>query len=110
MTATDAAPVHLYTSAEVLAAVPGLTYRQLDYWTRTGIIAAIDDLPGSGVARGYRWSELRVIALVAALVDRLGANPRRAAELARLALECTATIAARGRHGRPIHLTLGDPQ
>lgn len=109
----NTAPVHLYTSAEVMAAIPGLTYRQLDYWTRTGVIAAVTDLPGSGIARGYTHDEVVVAALVAALVDDLGANPHKAGVIARMAQlgphDGGVNLAPHIRGGRTIRITLEDP-
>jgi hypothetical protein len=45
----------------------GLTYRQLDYWTRVGYLRAADPTPGTGQAR--EWPEMEVV--VAALMLRL---------------------------------------
>jgi len=45
-----------------------ITYRQLDYWTRTGCVHARgDDAPGSGFWRVYDDDEYRVITLIARL-------------------------------------------
>lgn len=31
----------------------GISYRQLDYWTRTGLLQPMGDIPGSGWARAF---------------------------------------------------------
>lgn len=45
----------------------GLTYRQLDYWTRQGYLRPVNPDPGSGVQR--RWPEEELV--VARLMRRL---------------------------------------
>jgi hypothetical protein len=60
----------------------GVTYRQLDYWTRHGLLSSDPPTPGSGTAR--RWSETEVE--VAARLVRLlaaGLSLRVAAGVAR---------------------------
>lgn len=63
-------------SYEVLAAVPGLTYRQLDYWIRTGRVhvtvqhgADGDRLTGSGYARDIDEDEVAVVRTMTALTN-----------------------------------------
>lgn len=49
----------LFTTAEVLANTPGLSFRMLDYWLRTGTITiAAGGAPGSGRQRMWTASEL----------------------------------------------------
>lgn len=67
---------------EVLAAVPGLTYRQLDHWLNRGFIRARDPHPGSGVARSLTPGEVKVLQTMYLLVQA-GFAPDRAARLAR---------------------------
>lgn len=58
---------------EVLAAIPYLTYRQLDYWTTTGRIHTIGSGHGSGIHR--RWSPDQVaIASRMLWLTNLGVN------------------------------------
>ena len=59
------------TSAEVCQRT-GLTYRQLDYWTRTGRIASIVDEVGSGAVRSYAPTVVREIR---SLLRRIDACP-----------------------------------
>lgn len=50
----------LKTSQEA-ATLAGVTYRQLDYWTRIGLVAPAQTARGSGTAR--RWSPEDILAL-----------------------------------------------
>jgi DNA-binding transcriptional MerR regulator len=63
----------------------GCTYRQLDYWTRTGLIeTAGDPTPGSGGTRYYSARELFLVRAALALRDcgaDLGAVRRAMPEL-----------------------------
>lgn len=66
----------------------GITYRQLDYWTRRGYIVALPPVGGqqkSGVPRIWTDREASVCVLLARLV-RAGIEADRAAIVARLAL------------------------
>lgn len=73
------------TSRQVCEA-SGLTYRQLDYWTRIGVLADDRQLPGSGNRR--RWTRLDAAVLaVAAQVIALGARPSQLAPLVGLLRE-----------------------
>lgn len=58
--------------AEVLARIPGLTYRQLDYWTRTDRIHAIDRGPfaRSGVDRCWPPDQVTIAARIFKLQTR----------------------------------------
>jgi len=62
---------HLYSSAEVCKEV-GITYRQLDYWTRKGWVSDkeyLDPAPGSGVHRNFseKSIQLRILKKAAKL-------------------------------------------
>lgn len=60
----------------------GVTYRQIDYWTRVGYLRPSEATPGSGIAR--EWPDAEVA--VAALIRRLtlaGLDLRTAARVAR---------------------------
>jgi DNA-binding transcriptional MerR regulator len=68
------------------ARVAGVTYRQLDYWARTGLIApSIQEAHGSGTQRHYSFGDLvrlRAVAqLIAAGIDLR--KVRRAVEVLR---------------------------
>lgn len=71
----------------------GISYRQLDYWTRTGLIESSEATPGSGHRRYWPEEELEVAGRIARLV-KAGVNIRVAAEIAR-------------QPGEPVHLDGG---
>lgn len=76
----------------------GATYRQVDYWTRTGRLKAEPKAPGSGYARFVADDEVAVVRVAATLINVLGvAHPAKAFEQAR---ELVATGGlVRERHG-----------
>lgn len=52
------------------AAAAGISYRQLDYWDRTGlVIPSIQSATGSGSQRLYAFRDILVIKLVKRLLD-----------------------------------------
>lgn len=55
------------TSAHELSRTTEASYRQLDYWTRKGIIRPDQEARGSGSQRGFGETEARIVKLVAAL-------------------------------------------
>jgi DNA-binding transcriptional MerR regulator len=59
----------------------GITYRQLDWWTRLGLLRPLH-VGGSGVNREWTRAELEVARLMGHLV-RAGATPALAERLAR---------------------------
>jgi DNA-binding transcriptional MerR regulator len=51
-------------------AVAGITYRQLDYWARTGLVTpSVRDATGSGTQRLYSFRDVLVLKLVRRLLD-----------------------------------------
>lgn len=57
------------TAADILAQTPGLTYRQLDHWTRLGHVRVKEvSTPIIGVPREYADTEARVVSLIHRLV------------------------------------------
>ena len=50
----------LYSSKEA-AKLSGISYRQLDYWTRLGVIKPEQEAKGTGTAR--RWSPIQIVEL-----------------------------------------------
>lgn len=48
------------TASEVLEAIPGLTYRQLDFWTRSGRVKAMPGRTGSGHYNRYAPDQVAV--------------------------------------------------
>jgi hypothetical protein len=77
------------TEALQVCATTGVTYRQLDSWSRSGLVHAVGipsartrQTTGSGVRRGYPPEEVAVVAVMARLV-RVGLSPAAAARAAR---------------------------
>jgi DNA-binding transcriptional MerR regulator len=56
-------------SAEEVTELAGVTYRQLDYWTRTGLLQDPRPELGSGKPRSFSLSDLVEIAAMRALID-----------------------------------------
>lgn len=82
-----------------LAALTGITYRKIDFWTRCGYLQPIANTPGSGYQRVYPASEITVALLTQQLIDG-GLLAGHAAPRAReLATTGTTHIA-----GIPVHL------
>jgi DNA-binding transcriptional MerR regulator len=51
-------------------AVAGITYRQLDYWARTGLVTpSIRDASGSGTQRLYSFRDVLVLKIVKKLLE-----------------------------------------
>jgi DNA-binding transcriptional MerR regulator len=51
-------------------AVAGITYRQLDYWARTGLVTpSVRDAGGSGTQRLYSFRDILLLKLVRRLLD-----------------------------------------
>jgi DNA-binding transcriptional MerR regulator len=72
------------TTTHGVARATGVTYRQLDYWARLGLVRPLGNGSGSGVARRWPERELRVVALIGRLV-RAGLTLDAAAGAARTA-------------------------
>lgn len=52
------------------ASIVGITYRQLDYWTRTGLVRpSLGDAAGSGSRREYSYRDLLEIRVIKYLLD-----------------------------------------
>ncbi len=50
--------------------IVGITYRQLDYWTRTGlVIPTVQDAKGSGTQRLYSFNDLLQLKVIKSLTD-----------------------------------------
>jgi DNA-binding transcriptional MerR regulator len=56
------------SAPEMLERIPGLTYRQLDYWTRAGRIQALPGRSGSGNYRRYSEQQAALTARLHRLV------------------------------------------
>ncbi len=54
----------------VACGAAGITYRQLDYWARTGLVVpSVRDAAGSGSARLYSFRDVLVLKVVKRLLD-----------------------------------------
>ncbi len=50
--------------------IVGITYRQLDYWTRTGLVTpSVKDAHGSGTQRLYSFQDLATLRVIKGLLD-----------------------------------------
>jgi DNA-binding transcriptional MerR regulator len=63
-----------YSTQDVINATPGLTYRVLDYWLRTGVIVLVSN-PKTGSGGRRRFTETEVMA-VKRLFERYQATVR----------------------------------
>jgi len=53
-----------------VCSIVGITYRQLDYWTRTDLVkASVADAKGSGTQRLYSYEDLLQIKVIKSLLD-----------------------------------------
>ncbi|MGC8462881.1 MAG: MerR family transcriptional regulator [Acidimicrobiales bacterium] len=53
-----------------VCSIVGITYRQLDYWARTGLLRpSIADAQGSGTQRRYSYSDLVELKVIKRLLD-----------------------------------------
>lgn len=57
-----------YSAGEIIRDA-GITYRQLDYWTRRGYVRELNPAAGSGINRRYSAQEVWRIRLMAQLVN-----------------------------------------
>jgi DNA-binding transcriptional MerR regulator len=68
-------------------AIVGITYRQLDYWARTGLLRpSLAEARGSGTQRVYSYHDVLELKVIKHLLDA-GINLRQA----RRAIECLRT-------------------
>jgi DNA-binding transcriptional MerR regulator len=64
--------------------IVGITYRQLDYWARTGLLRpSLDDAKGSGTKRRYSYGDVVELKVIKQLLDA-GVNLQQA----RRAISC----------------------
>lgn len=71
-----------FTTTQVIKAVPGVTYRMLDYWAREGILVpTVAEATGSGSSRLYSFHDVIAVRLLHTLREAgvmLGAARRAA--------------------------------
>ncbi|WP_192809756.1 MerR family transcriptional regulator [Actinomadura rudentiformis] len=80
---------------QVLEQAPGLTYRQLDGWTRANYLHARQDGAGSGHSRHYTPAEVQIAVLMHRL-HQAGLNVASAHQAARALAADKTTILAPG--------------
>jgi len=73
----------MFLSQDVVA-LSGLTYRQVDYWTRKGILGSETPQPGSGHQRRYSQGQIQVAIMMGRLL--------RAGFDANLAVKCAPLL------------------
>lgn len=62
-------PLMGYSGSQA-SAIVGITYRQLDYWARTGLVRpALSEAQGSGSRRHYSYRNLLELRMVKSLLD-----------------------------------------
>lgn len=59
-------PDELLTSPEVCR-LAGVTYRQLDYWTRAGVVTPTREASGTGSVRGWSIEDAALVAVCGSL-------------------------------------------
>lgn len=71
-----------------ICSLAGISYRQLDYWTRTGYLRPISGgvTPGSGTTRWFAAVELDITVTAFSLIN-VGFNPQAALTYARQLIE-----------------------
>jgi DNA-binding transcriptional MerR regulator len=63
-------PADLGYRGPVACAAAGITYRQLDYWARTGLVVpSVRDASGSGSQRLYGFRDILILRIVKRLLD-----------------------------------------
>jgi DNA-binding transcriptional MerR regulator len=87
---------------------PALSYRQLDYWSRSGYLRPVQAKPGSGTDRAWPEAEIRVANMMARLLTA-GLELAVAARVARVASEADESGAGIVRLRGGVLLAL-DPQ
>ncbi len=71
-------------SGPMVCRVTGITYRQLDYWSRTGLVTpSITPASGSGSKRAYSYADVLEVKVIKSLLDAGVALAK-----ARQAVEC----------------------
>lgn len=78
--------VHLGYRGPIACAAAGISYRQLDYWARTGLVEpSIRPAAGSGSQRLYSFRDILVLRIVKRLIDTGVSLPNIRAAVSHLA-------------------------
>lgn len=63
-------PANIGYRGPVACSAAGITYRQLDYWARTGLVVpSVRDASGSGSQRLYSFRDILVLRIIKRLID-----------------------------------------
>lgn len=63
-------PADIGYRGPIACSAAGITYRQLDYWARTGLVVpSVRDAAGSGSQRLYSFRDILVLRIVKRLID-----------------------------------------
>ena len=63
-------PMHVGYRGPVACSAAGITYRQLDYWARTGLVVpTVRGASGSGSQRLYSFRDILVLRIIKRLID-----------------------------------------
>lgn len=63
-------PANIGYRGPIACAAAGITYRQLDYWARTGLVTpSVRDASGSGSQRLYGFRDILILRIVKRLID-----------------------------------------
>lgn len=63
-------PAHVGYRGPVACSAAGITYRQLDYWARTGLVVpSVRGASGSGSQRLYSFRDILVLRIIKRLID-----------------------------------------
>ncbi len=79
-----------WVSTEQVAALAGVTKRQVDYWIRTTDLDATNPAAGSGSARRFSYADAVTVALLAELVSCVAVSQASRFELADLVAAATS--------------------
>lgn len=63
-------PANIGYRGPIACSAAGITYRQLDYWARTGLVVpSVRDASGSGSQRLYGFRDILILRIVKRLID-----------------------------------------
>lgn len=88
-------PANIGYRGPVACAAAGITYRQLDYWARTGLVVpSVRGAAGSGTQRLYGFRDILVLRIVKRLIDTGVSLPNIRAAVDHLAERTGADLAS----------------
>jgi DNA-binding transcriptional MerR regulator len=88
-------PANIGYRGPVACAAAGITYRQLDYWARTGLVVpSVRGAAGSGTQRLYGFRDILVLRVVKRLIDTGVSLPNIRAAVDHLAERSGADLAS----------------